>query len=49
MSRSENPLREHLGHMHLEVLSSILLESPVALLIIKEEVCSAQAIHLHML
>ena len=48
MSGAVNPLREHLCHMCLEGLSSVLFESPTALLIMKEEICCAQAVHLYM-
>ena len=49
MSRPGNPLEECFCHMGLEVLSNILLKSSVALLVIKEKIGSAWAIHLHIL
>ena len=49
MSRLGNPLGECFCHMGLEVLSDILLKSSVALLVIKEKIGSAWAVHLHML
>ena len=49
MSRPGNLLRECFCHMGSEVLSDILLKSPVALFVIKEKRGGAWAIHLHML
>ena len=49
MSRVRNPLRECLCHMCSEGLCSILHQSPVALLIIKEEICHAWAVQLCVL
>ena len=48
VGRARDPLRKDLLHMGLDSIRGVLLQTPMALLVIEEQVSSTRAIYLHM-
>ena len=49
VGRVQDPLRKGLLHVGLDSIRGLLLQTPMALLVVEEQVSSTRAIYLHML